>query len=194
MRCNKYFTLILLQFVIYVCVWTSWAHIYEYLVLLCKIGFDIFDHPPTSPNTLWRQTPVFGSKISGSPVEREGWMITFSSFNISPSTWGNMFGHGSNSSRMTASVTGRTSRGSSSEISRGRMSTLVTPRTSRATSRSPASPYGITSVGSPNDATLHPPLKCIEITFMARIDVLVHLCEGQVLDLESSSEWVLVPL
>ena len=38
MRCNKYFTLILLQFVIYVCVWTSWAHIYEYLVLLCKIG------------------------------------------------------------------------------------------------------------------------------------------------------------
>ena len=40
MRCNKYFTLILLQFVIYVCVWTSWAHIYEYLVLLCKIGCD----------------------------------------------------------------------------------------------------------------------------------------------------------
>ena len=22
------------------CVWTSWAHIYEYLVLLCKIGCD----------------------------------------------------------------------------------------------------------------------------------------------------------
>ena len=40
MRCNKYFTLILLQFVIYVCVWTSWAHIYEYFVLLCKIGCD----------------------------------------------------------------------------------------------------------------------------------------------------------
>ena len=40
MRCNKYFTLILLQFVIYVCVWTSWALIYEYLVLLCKIGCD----------------------------------------------------------------------------------------------------------------------------------------------------------
>ena len=45
-----------------------------------------------------------------------------------------------------------------------------------------------------NYFTLHPALKCIEITFMARIDVLVHLCEGQVLDLESSSEWVLVPL
>ena len=42
MRCNKYFTLILLQFVIYVCVWTSWAHIYEYSVLLCKIGCDKF--------------------------------------------------------------------------------------------------------------------------------------------------------
>ena len=40
MQCNRYFTLILLQFVIYVCVWTSWAHIYEYLVLLCKIGCD----------------------------------------------------------------------------------------------------------------------------------------------------------
>ena len=22
------------------CVWTSWAHIYEYLILLCKIGCD----------------------------------------------------------------------------------------------------------------------------------------------------------
>ena len=33
------------------------------------------------------------------------------------------------------------------------MSALVTPRTSRAISRSPVSPYGITSVGSPNDAT-----------------------------------------
>ena len=32
----------LLQFVIYVCAWISWAHIYEYLVLLCKIGCDTF--------------------------------------------------------------------------------------------------------------------------------------------------------
>ena len=41
---------------------------------------------------------VFGSKISGTPTELEGWMMTFSSFNISPSTWDNMFEHGLNSS------------------------------------------------------------------------------------------------
>ena len=32
-------------------------------------------------------------------------------------------------------------------------SVLGTPGTSRAASRSPVSPYGITSIGSPNDAT-----------------------------------------
>jgi hypothetical protein len=87
------------------------------------------------------------------PTEPEGWMMTISSFNISSSTWGNMFGHGMDSSHTTASATGWTSRGSLSEISRGRMSGLVTPRTSRAASRSLGSPYGITCVGSPNDAT-----------------------------------------
>ena len=79
--------------------------------------------------------------------------MTYSSFNISPFVWGNMFEHGLNSSHTTASVTGWTSRGSLSGISRGRMSALVNPRTSRAASRSLVSPYGITSVGSPNNAT-----------------------------------------
>ena len=80
------------------------------------------DRPPTSPSTPGRRTPVYGSKIFGSPAKPEGWMMTISSFNISPSTWGNMFEHGSNSSRTTASTIGRTSRGSSSETSRGHMS------------------------------------------------------------------------
>ena len=111
------------------------------------------DRPPTSPSTPGRQTLVYGSKISGSPTEPEGWMMTISSFNISPSTWGNTFGCGLNSSHMTASMTGRTSRGYSSEISRGRMSALGIPRTSRVANRRPMSPYGITSVGSQNDAT-----------------------------------------
>jgi len=111
------------------------------------------DRPPTSPSTPGRQTPVFGSKIFGSPAELDWWMMTFSSFSISPSVWGNMFGHGLNSSHTTASATGRTSRGSLLEISRRPMSALVTPRTSRAASRSPASPYGITSAGSPKNAT-----------------------------------------
>ena len=112
-----------------------------------------FDHPPTSLSTPRRRTPVYGSKIFASPAELEGWMMTISSFNISPSAWGNMFGHGLNSSRTTASATRRTSRGSLSEISRGRMSALETFGTSRVASRSPTSPYGITSVGSQSGAT-----------------------------------------
>ena len=80
--------------------------------------------------------------------------MTISSFSIFPFAWGNMFGHGLSSSHTTASTTERTSRGSLSEISRGRMFALETPGTSRATSRSPANPYRITSIGSPNDATL----------------------------------------
>ena len=48
--------------------------------------------------------------------------MTISSSNIFPFAWGNMFGHGLNSFHMTASATGRTSRGSSSGISRGRTS------------------------------------------------------------------------
>ena len=111
------------------------------------------DRPPTSPGTLGRQTPVYGLKTSGSPAEPEEWMMTTSSFNTSPSVWGSMFKHGSNSSHLTASATGRISRGSSSRTSRGRMSVLGIPRTSRAANRSPKSPYGITSVGSQNDAT-----------------------------------------
>ena len=112
-----------------------------------------FDRLPTSPNIPGRRIPVYGSKTSSSPIEPEEWMMITSSFSTSPSAWGNMFERGSNSSRMTASVTGRISRGSSSGISRGRMSVLGIPRTSRVASRSPASPYGTTSVGSPNDAT-----------------------------------------
>ena len=100
-----------------------------------------------------KQIPVYGSKTSGSPAEPEEWMMTTSSFNTSPSTWGNMFERGSNSSRTIASATGWISRGSSLEIFRGPMSILGIPRTSRAASRSPMSPYGITSIGSPNDAT-----------------------------------------
>ena len=40
MRCNKvlYFDIITIRG--YMCVWISWAHIYEYLILLCKIGCD----------------------------------------------------------------------------------------------------------------------------------------------------------
>ena len=112
-----------------------------------------FGLPPTSPNTPGRQTQVFGWKTSGSPAGPAEWMMTISSFNIFPFAWGSMFGHGLNSSRTTASATGQTSRGSSSEISRGHMSTLETPGTSRAASRSPASPCGITSIGSQSGAT-----------------------------------------
>jgi len=79
-------------------------------------------------------------------------MIT-SSFSTSSSAWGNMLEHGSNSSRTTASATRRTSRGSLSGTSRGRMSALGTLGTSRAASRSPTSPYGITSVGSQSGVT-----------------------------------------
>jgi hypothetical protein len=80
-------------------------------------------------------------------------MMTASSFSTSPSVWGNMFERGSNSSRMTASTIGWSSRGSLSGTSRGRISVLGTPRTLRAASRSPASPYRITSVGSQSSAT-----------------------------------------
>ena len=112
-----------------------------------------FDHLPTSPNTPGKRIPVYGSKTSGSPAEPEEWMMTTSSFSISPFAWGSMFEHGSNFSRLTASATGRTSRGSSSGISRGRMSALGIPRTSRAANRSPMSPYRITFVGSQSSAT-----------------------------------------
>jgi hypothetical protein len=48
MRCNKvlYFDIIAIWY--YMCVWTSsWAHIYEYLILLCKIGCDnLLAKPP----------------------------------------------------------------------------------------------------------------------------------------------------
>ena len=111
------------------------------------------DHRPTSPNISGRRIPVYGSKTSGSPAEPREWMMITSSFNTSPSAWGNMFKRGSNSSRTTASATGRTSRGFSSRTSRGRMSALGTSRTSRVASRSLVSPYRITSIGSPNDAT-----------------------------------------
>jgi len=111
------------------------------------------DRPPTSLSTSRRRTPVYGSKISGSPAEPEEWMMTISSFNTSPSVWGNMLEHGSNSSRLIASATGRFSRGSSSGISRGRMSVLGIPRTLRAASRSPTSPCRITSAGSQSGAT-----------------------------------------
>ena len=115
------------------------------------------DCPPTSPSTPGRQTPVYGSKISGSPAEPEGWMMTISSFNISPSTWGNIFGHGLNSSCTTASVTGRTSRGSLSEISRGRMSALETPGTSRVTVGAQRVPAGLHPLVLP---TMQLPPRC----------------------------------
>ena len=111
------------------------------------------DHLPTSPNTPGKRIPVYGSKTYGSPTKPEEWMMTTSSFNTSPSVWGSMFEHGSNSSQLAASATRRISRGSSSGIPRERMSALRIPRTSRAVSRSPTSPYGITSVGSQNNAT-----------------------------------------
>ena len=114
---------------------------------------SVSDHPPTSPNTSGRQTQVFGSRTFGSPTGPEEWMMTILSFSIFPFAWGNMFGNGLNSSRTTASATLRTSRGSSSEISRGRMFALETLGTSRVASRSPASPYEITSAGSPIDPT-----------------------------------------
>ena len=107
----------------------------------------------TSPSIPGRRTPVYGSKTSGSPAEPEEWMMTTPSSSTSPSAWGSMFEHGSNSFRQTASASRRISRGSSSEISKGRMSILVIPRNSRATSRSPTSPCGITSVGSQSSAT-----------------------------------------
>ena len=111
------------------------------------------DHLPTSPNTPRKRILVYGSKTSGSPTELEEWMMTTSSFNTSPSAWESMFEHGLNSSHLTASATGRISRGSSSETSRGHTFVLAIPRTSRAASRSPTSSCGITSVGSQNDAT-----------------------------------------
>ena len=111
------------------------------------------DHRPTSPNIPGRRIPVYGSKTSSSLTELEEWMMTTSSFNTSPSMWGSMFEHGSNSSHLTASATERISRGSSSGISRGPMSVLGIPRTSRAASRSPMSPYGSTSIDSQNGAT-----------------------------------------
>ena len=40
MRCNKVLHFDIITIWDYMCVWTSWAHIYEYLVLLCKIGCD----------------------------------------------------------------------------------------------------------------------------------------------------------
>ena len=64
MRCNKYFTLILLQFVIYVCVWTSWAHIYEYLVLLCKIGCDSKYLSLSRSSSPPRPSPFFSLALS----------------------------------------------------------------------------------------------------------------------------------
>ena len=118
-----------------------------------RCSHSAFDHLPTSLNTPGKQILVYGSKTFGSPAEPEEWMMTISSFNTSPSAWGSMFEHGLNSSRLTASTTERTSRGSSSGISWGHMSVLRIPRTSRATNRSPTSPYGVTSVGSQNDAT-----------------------------------------
>jgi len=111
------------------------------------------DRPPTSLGTPGRRTSVYGSKTFDSPAKPEEWMMTTSSSSTSPSVWGSMFEHGSNSFRSTASVTRRISRGSLLGISRGRMSALGTPGTSRDASRSPMSPYGITSIGSRSGAT-----------------------------------------
>ena len=40
MRCNKVLYFDIIAIWDYMCVWTSWAHIYEHLVLFCKIGCD----------------------------------------------------------------------------------------------------------------------------------------------------------
>ena len=110
------------------------------------------DYPLTSSGTPERRTLVYGSKTFGSPVEPEEWMMITSSSSTSPFAWGSMFEHGSNSFRPIASMTGRISRGTSSEISRECMSILGIARSSRAASKSPTSPCEITSAGSQNGA------------------------------------------
>jgi hypothetical protein len=77
-------------------------------------------HPPTSPSTFGKQTPLYGWKIFDSPAKLEGQMMTTSSSSTSPSALGSMFEHGSNSCCPTASAVGRSSSSSLSKTYRGR--------------------------------------------------------------------------
>jgi hypothetical protein len=114
-----------------------------------------FDHSRTLPSTPGRQTPLYGWKISNSPTEPEGRMMTTASSSTSPSASGSTFKRGSNSCRPTASVVELSSSRFSSGTSRERTNTLKTPGTSRAASRSLASPCGTTSAGSPGSPILY---------------------------------------
>ena len=131
----------------------AWGHGPLVVASRERCSHSASDRPPTSSDTPGKPTLVYGSKTFGSPAEPEEWMMTTSSFNTSPSTWDSIFERGSNFSPLTASATRRISKGSSSGISKGHMSALGIPGTSKAASRSPMSPYEITSVGSQSSAT-----------------------------------------
>jgi len=72
MRCNKVLYFDIITICDNMCIWTSWVHIFEYLVLLSKLGAtDDQDRDPrhqyVSPTNVVHS--IFGGKVS---IESKG--------------------------------------------------------------------------------------------------------------------------